>query len=167
MNIDKLVKPESPWIHIVIGESFNSEDYLKEFKKSLAGGYFAILNGEKMHSINNLYVEFADKLRFPDYFGFNGNAFDECINDLEWLEAIGYLLIVENGDELLIDDEKDSIDWFIETISAAGDEWSIPVEGEWARNSIPFHLVINVKRKKNTSLFKSFESHSDILEVVE
>jgi hypothetical protein len=32
-----------------------------------------------------LFKFFAEKLRFPEYFGFNWDAFDECINDLSWL----------------------------------------------------------------------------------
>ena len=36
-------------------------------------------------SQRQLFEVYADKLKFPGYFGYNWNAFDECINDLSWL----------------------------------------------------------------------------------
>lgn len=32
-----------------------------------------------------LFATFAELLKFPDYFGNNWDAFDECIQDLSWL----------------------------------------------------------------------------------
>lgn len=34
-----------------------------------------------------LFEELAESLRFPDYFGANWNALEECIRDLSWLPA--------------------------------------------------------------------------------
>lgn len=33
----------------------------------------------------SLFEELAESLRFPDYFGFNWNALEDCIRDLSWL----------------------------------------------------------------------------------
>jgi hypothetical protein len=35
---------------------------------------------------------FKGALQFPDYFGNNWDAFDECISDLSWLNAESFLI---------------------------------------------------------------------------
>lgn len=40
----------------------------------------------KCDTESNLFREFATVLKFPDYFGYNWDAFDECIYDLEWIK---------------------------------------------------------------------------------
>src|SRR5690349_7388606 len=58
------------------------------------------VNGANARTVDELFDEFAEKLEFPDYFGRNWAAFDECIADLEWLPADGYLLIIRNAPKL-------------------------------------------------------------------
>jgi len=40
-----------------------------------------------IRSKEKLLAVFADKLRFPRYFGWNWDSFEECLNDLSWLPA--------------------------------------------------------------------------------
>ena len=45
----------------------------------------------------------AGALTFPDWFGQNWDALEDCLSDLSWREAAGYVLMFENavaGDEL-------------------------------------------------------------------
>ncbi|NJP08777.1 MAG: barstar family protein [Leptolyngbyaceae cyanobacterium RU_5_1] len=37
-------------------------------------------------------------MHFPDYFGANWNAFDECITDLTWRPAQKYILVYDRPD---------------------------------------------------------------------
>jgi RNAse (barnase) inhibitor barstar len=46
-------------------------------------------------SRDKLFEAVAIAMRFPDYFGKNWNAFEECIRDFEWLPANGYLLLIK------------------------------------------------------------------------
>ena len=39
----------------------------------------------------------ADALAFPDWFGRNWDALADCLGDLSWLEAPGYLLVFERA----------------------------------------------------------------------
>ena len=39
----------------------------------------------------------AEALHFPRYFGENWDAFEECVNDLAWAPAEGYVILVENA----------------------------------------------------------------------
>ena len=74
----------------------------------------------------------ADAMCFPDYFGGNWDALEECLRDMEWSPASGYVLIVRNAESL----------WRRIPRVAAGllQSWTFSAE-EWSREGVPFHLV--------------------------
>ncbi len=47
------------------------------------GAFVCFLRGELCGSSNEFFREISTAMRFPYYFGWNWNAFDECITDLE------------------------------------------------------------------------------------
>lgn len=101
------------------------------------------VNGANAKTVDALFDEFAEKLEFPDYFGRNWAAFDECIADLEWLPAGGYLLIIRNAAELLSRAPGNRRTLF-EILVGAAAEWAEPVEqGEyWDRPGRVFAVVL-------------------------
>lgn len=48
----------------------------------------------------DLFVVVATAMKFPDYFGNNWDAFDECLADLEWLSGGGYCLVIRDSSEV-------------------------------------------------------------------
>jgi len=88
-----------------------------------------------------LLSEFAGRLTFPDYFGRNWDAFDECIQDLEWVAASGYLVVIANADRLL-EKDKDNYDVFLDSMRTAAKEWARRQTGE--SHGIPFHVILLV-----------------------
>ncbi len=42
----------------------------------------------------------AQALQFPDWFGHNWDAWFDCLADLGWMPATGYVFIFENADAL-------------------------------------------------------------------
>lgn len=44
------------------------------------------INAKNCDTKENLFKNFAKELNFPSYFGYNWDAFDECIHDLEWIK---------------------------------------------------------------------------------
>ena len=64
-----------------------------------------------------LLKNIAKALGFPDWFGHNWDALEDCLTDLSWNEAMGYVLLFEHaerGDELgvLIDILRSSAEWW-------------------------------------------------------
>ncbi len=49
---------------------------------------------------SELLARIAKALEFPAWFGSNWDALADCITDLGWRPAVGYVLILENGAEL-------------------------------------------------------------------
>ena len=59
-------------------------------------GYFiAVLDGEAAGSRAGFFTEIARELAFPDYFGRNWDAVYDCLTDLNWLPAEGYVLVFD------------------------------------------------------------------------
>ncbi|MEU4625442.1 barstar family protein [Actinoplanes sp. NPDC023801] len=63
--------------------------------------WVARLDGMKMADPDHAFYEFSDSLLFPAYFGGNWDALSDCLRDLSWLAADGYLILVENVSQLL------------------------------------------------------------------
>ena len=106
------------------------------------------LDAASMTNLEDLYREFAAVLKFPDYFGENFNALDECITDLEWLPADGYLLVIKNAEVLLNKEPNDTLESLLSILDNAGEEWATPiVQGEaWDREGVPFHTILELNK---------------------
>lgn len=118
------------------------------------------LRGQKMRHYQGLFDEFAAALQFPWYFGENGNAFRECLADLSWLPAgRGYVLIIEQPLEVLIDSDDEGLLWLVRLLADAAKGWATPVRsGEsWDRGAIPFHVVVQSDGSNQVSIRKKWE----------
>ena len=80
-----------------------------------------------------LLDKLSEALSFPDYFGNNWDATNDCLRDLSWLEKDGYTLIVKNASVLL--SKKQVLAG--ELISA----WLSAAE-YWSKEGKPFHMVL-------------------------
>lgn len=122
----------------------------------LHGGLIRELDGHQSTTRESFYDQLTRAFDFPDYFGKNFNALDDCITDLGWLPVHGpILLLIHHPEMLLLDSPDDSLCGFIEILNDAGESWSRPVEvGEcWDRPAYPFHVVLLVNQvTKNTLL---------------
>lgn len=82
-----------------------------------------ILEGEQCPSVESHLKEFNEKFFFPDYFGFNFDALDECLNDPEWLEAEKYLVFIRDID-LLLSEDPGAFNDFIRIMEMTVNEWN-------------------------------------------
>ncbi|WP_227984172.1 barstar family protein [Nocardia spumae] len=99
-------------------------------------GYVAReLRGAKMRTTTGLFDEFAAAFQFPYYFGDNRDAFDECLRDLDEFvgEAPGYVAVIRDSADLLIDQSED-LDWFAEAMTDAARYWT--------RRGVAFRVVL-------------------------
>jgi hypothetical protein len=58
----------------------------------------AVLDGNNAGTRAGFFQELARALRFPDYFGHNWDAVYDCLTDLTWLPADGYVLVLDGID---------------------------------------------------------------------
>ena len=106
--------------------------------KTPPGYALRTIQGKKCRTPSGLFNEFARALAFPDYFGHNWDALEECLADLEWLPAKGYILLITDTQAVLPEVEED-YDTLLEILDDAGEAWS---KGHTAEGrSAPFHVV--------------------------
>jgi RNAse (barnase) inhibitor barstar len=128
--------------------------------KAPPGFVLRIVHGKKCRHSSDLFNEFARALDFPDYFGHNWDALEECLADFEWLSAKGYILLITDAQAVLPDDE-DEYETLLEVLSDAGEAWSKGQTADGRR--APFHGVF-VVAEQDKSKRKRWELDEFFLE---
>ena len=90
------------------------------------------LDGTAIEDKQALMNAISDGFEFPDYFGGNWDALEECLRDLAWLKAKGYAIVVEKGETF----------WRIDADMAGKlvRSWTTAAE-KWVAEGVPFNLV--------------------------
>lgn len=143
-KVPVLFTTQGPWV-------LQSSTSLKELNLQIRlhmseGTEIVELSGRLMRDEKSFYDELAHKFQFPNYFGRNLNALDECLTDLEWLNLTGRpLVVIVAESELLLRNDSELFEAFISIMQSVGQEWSTAIEeGQlWDRPPTPFHVVLS------------------------
>jgi RNAse (barnase) inhibitor barstar len=66
-----------------------------------AGYAFFHIEGKNITRKEQLLNHVATVLQFPNHFGHNWDALEECLTDLEWVDGDGYVIYYDHIDGLL------------------------------------------------------------------
>jgi hypothetical protein len=111
--------------------------------KPPAGFVLRQIHGKKCGTPAGVFNEFARALGFPDYFEHTWDALEECLADLEWIPAKGYVLLVTEAVGV-IPDEEEEYETLLEVLSDAGEAWSKGHTADGRR--APFHVFFAVSQ---------------------
>jgi hypothetical protein len=101
-----------------------------------------LLRGKKCRSLSSFFDEAAAALQFPYYFGENWPAFDECVNDLEWLPANAYVIMISSANLLLEAAAHEDFRTLVEILARTNLEWLVPNRFiPRSRQATAFHVV--------------------------
>ncbi|WP_458106895.1 barstar family protein [Arthrobacter sp. R3-55] len=95
--VDSVTSETAPWVHAA---NLEQAQFVRQTLR-VADVLIVDLDGSKMLTLDQLFAEYKQNFSFPDYFGGNWSAFDECLKDLEWLPARRYLTIISNAELVL------------------------------------------------------------------
>jgi hypothetical protein len=153
-----------PWLMEMIGRP--ADAYELAWMLGGHGIVARVLRGGKMTRLSSLFDEVGAALQFPDYFGENRPALDECLADLSWLPGDAYVLIVADAVRVLDEEPPERFEMFLDVLLTAAKRWASPVEvGEsWDRPSVPFHVAFQVDPAASESLRTRFASAGSDLE---
>jgi RNAse (barnase) inhibitor barstar len=135
------IKP--PWTMLLL---LKSGQRAESAVKIPAGFLFKVVRGGKCRSVAGLFAELAQTLDFPDYFGHNWDALEECLADLEWLPAKGYVLLFTDA-ELILPDDEEEFATFVEVLNDAGEAWA---SGQAATRAKSFHTLLAVSERNKS-----------------
>ena len=94
---------------------------------------FFHIDGNEVKTKAEFFQASAQMMNLPDYFGDNWDAFSDCINDLSWLSADGYILLYTQPDHFA---HSDPSEW-----SIALDIFQEAVES-WQETDIPMYVLL-------------------------
>lgn len=89
-------------------------------------------DGSAIRTDSDLFRILKQAMRFPDYFGHNWDALDECLSGMEWTAAPGYVLVMSGADQMWRNVPRIAAS-FVES-------WLFAAE-RWGQETVPFHLV--------------------------
>lgn len=105
-----------------------------------------LLDGRRMHDDASIFDQFAVSMRFPDYFGRNWDALDECLRDMGWAPAKGHLIIVDDADALFLRSPR-SFRSLTDSLRFASEHWD-----EWQEQRVPFKSIFVTKSREIAAL---------------
>ncbi|MFF3090485.1 barstar family protein [Streptomyces nojiriensis] len=97
--------PSPPWVHHVIAQEAAAA------LRAIPGDALAFeLRGSLMTDHDGLFDEFSRQMSFPQYFGRNWPALQDCLDDLTWMPAASsYLLVIHEWPRVLSECEVDRL----------------------------------------------------------
>lgn len=87
-----------------------------------AGFAFFHVEGRNIARKEQFLNHAASALRFPEHFGQNWDALEECLMDLEWVDAGGYVLYYDHIDAFL-SAQPEQFETLIEILRDAVKSW--------------------------------------------
>lgn len=87
-----------------------------------AGFAFFHIEGKNITRKEQLMNAVATALHFPKHFGNNWDALEECLTDLEWVDADGYVIYFDHIDGLL-ETHPDQFETLVEILRDAVKAW--------------------------------------------
>ena len=87
-----------------------------------AGFAYFHVEGKNIEKKEQLLNHVATALRFPGHFGHNWDALEECLIDMEWADADGYVIFYDHIDGLQAA-HPDQFETFVEICRDAVASW--------------------------------------------
>lgn len=85
-----------------------------------------------IHDADGLFSAVSEAMQFPEYFGRNWDALDECLGDLDWLPNSGVVLLAKGAHKAWSNNPQ--------VMGMFTNCW-LEANEYWFEQGMPFHLV--------------------------
>lgn len=149
----ELFQLNKPYFHITFSEKDESNHVFSHIKSIIDRDIvLRKIDGNNCSTIDTLFDEFSKVFEFPDYFGNNWPALNECLNDLDWLPGKAYLLFIHDTDKITETSDA-SFNTLVKLLERSVNEWT---EGRNYDNfptpPTPFHVVFQCSNEKKNQI---------------
>ena len=124
------------------------DEWLIDYRLKNEDTFIAVVRGKRMKNKERLLDEFASAFQFPDYFGENWDALDDCITDFSWLKEKKYVLVIADLNLVLseIPNKYEIRKIFIDLLKTAKEYWNNPAQlDQWFGHIyVDFDIYIQV-----------------------
>ena len=126
-----------------------------------------ILRGSSCRTGFSLFDHWGAALQFPYYFGYNMNAFYDCIRDLGWLRAKHYVLVITEANRLLGDEDDRDFAGFLSVLEDAARDWACPaplnestpeIRARYGRGAVSFHVLFQSTPDHSAEMIRRYEA---------
>jgi RNAse (barnase) inhibitor barstar len=93
MLSEMLKDPQASGVYLL--EESHGAETLEELTRDRGLAFFHI-DGRDISDKDQFLKQVAVILRFPEYFGNNWDAFADCLTDMSWQEAEGFLILYDH-----------------------------------------------------------------------
>jgi len=100
----------------------------------------AHLDGSSMVEADDVFGLFSSALKFPVYFGWNWDAFSDCLRDMSWYPSDRYLIVIDNAEKILLGSAEER-EILFSILRRAVHEWANPL-GKPSSEGIPFKVLL-------------------------
>ncbi len=107
-----------------------SEPYEIERDAKAAHLFFAKMDIGHVHHKEELLGHFAKAMQFPESFGRNWDALNDCLTDLSWLPAAGYVVVLEKSKHFGAGHRHD-FETALEVLQSVTDTWKARGKPFW------------------------------------
>jgi hypothetical protein len=154
VNLSVFASPAGPWLHLLEAPPADVSNLARALER---GGKLAarVLRGRKSATVPALFDEWSAALQFPLYFGDNWDAFRDCLTDLAWLPAEGYVLLIADAVHLLRAAPPAEPGRFVAVLQDAVESWNTP---EKPRQPRPFHVVFHAAPGEAPALVQRWQA---------
>ncbi len=81
-----------------------------------------VIDGKSVRGKDQFLMQAATALKFPDYFGYNWDAFADCLTDMEWHKRDGFVILYDNFDPLAAN-ERNEFEVALEIFKESSEFW--------------------------------------------
>lgn len=147
----ELLKTSPPWLSRWVVDEDTAYNVLWRLRGRLAGSgvFLGSLRGWQMRERSDVFSQFSALLQFPPYFSNSWNAFVDGVQDLNWLRARGFVLVILEAADVLRDADDDEYALLLSVLSSTGAAMSQPTE---FRAALPFHVVLQAAPQRAPEL---------------